>query len=122
MAKQTIFERPTTRCRRRCIVLVAAVVAGALASSALAGASGPPARNGRLPYTAIVSALQTYAVRPDGVEPRRLLLSASVDYEPVASPDGSRIAFVSSRDGNDEIYIANANGTNVSRLTRNRTT
>ena len=120
MAKRTIFERLTTRCRRRWIVLVTAVIAGALASSALAGASGPTARNGRLAYTAIVSALQTYAVRPEAAAPDRLIVSLSVDYEPVASPDGRRIAFASSRDGNDEIYVANANGTNVTRLTRHR--
>ena len=43
----------------------------------------------------------------------RLVVSDSVDYEPVASPDGRRVAFVSSRDGNDEIYVAGANGRNV---------
>lgn len=38
---------------------------------------------------------------------------------PAWSPDGSRIAFVSVRDGNTEIYVMNANGTNQVRLTSN---
>ena len=32
-------------------------------------------------------------------------------------PDGERIAFFSDRDGNFEIYVMNADGTGVSRLT-----
>ena len=37
----------------------------------------------------------------------------------VFSPDGSKIAFYSSRDGNFEIYTMNADGTNPTRLTNN---
>src|SRR3989441_6796797 len=33
------------------------------------------------------------------------------------SPDGSRIAFTSTRDGQPEIYVMDADGTNASRLT-----
>ena len=38
---------------------------------------------------------------------------------PVWSPDGKRIAFTSNRDGNDEIYVMNPDGSNVKRLTNN---
>ena len=38
---------------------------------------------------------------------------------PTLSPDGSKIAFVSERDGNSEIYMMNADGTNQTRLTKN---
>ena len=38
---------------------------------------------------------------------------------PVFSPDGSRIAFMSQRDGNSEIYVMNRNGSGVRRLTNN---
>ena len=37
--------------------------------------------------------------------------------DPAFSPDGSRIAFVSSRDGNAEIYLMNADGTGITRIT-----
>jgi TolB protein len=36
---------------------------------------------------------------------------------PVFSPDGTRIAFVSNRDGNMEVYVMNRDGSNVRRLT-----
>jgi TolB protein len=35
------------------------------------------------------------------------------------SPDGRRLALVSNRDGNNEIYVVNADGSNLRRLTRN---
>ncbi|MFN2572067.1 MAG: Ig-like domain-containing protein [Gemmatimonadales bacterium] len=37
--------------------------------------------------------------------------------DPSFSPDGSRIAFVSQRDGNAEIYVMNADGTGATRVT-----
>jgi Tol biopolymer transport system component len=39
------------------------------------------------------------------------------NYQPAVSPDGRKIAFVSTRDGNPEIYVMNADGTNPVRLT-----
>jgi TolB protein len=41
------------------------------------------------------------------------------NYLPAFSPDGTRIAFTSSRDGNYEIYVANLDGSNLRRLTNN---
>ena len=38
---------------------------------------------------------------------------------PAWSPDGRRIAFASTRDGNREIYVMNADGSGVTRLTDN---
>ena len=39
--------------------------------------------------------------------------------QPVFSPDGTRLAFVSNADGNEEIYLVNTDGTGLVRLTRN---
>jgi uncharacterized protein YjdB len=43
--------------------------------------------------------------------------SAAVQSDPSPSPDGSRIAFVTDRDGNAEIYVMNADGSSPQRLT-----
>ena len=38
-------------------------------------------------------------------------------YDPAWSPDGGRIAFASTSDGDPEIYVMNADGSSVTRLT-----
>ncbi|AHG93104.1 WD40-like beta Propeller containing protein (plasmid) [Gemmatirosa kalamazoonensis] len=40
-----------------------------------------------------------------------------VDRSPTWSPDGTRIAFVSSRDGHDHLYVMNADGSGLTQLT-----
>ena len=40
-------------------------------------------------------------------------------HDPTWSPDGKRIAFSSNRDGNLEIYVMNADGSQQTRLTNN---
>jgi Tol biopolymer transport system component len=44
-------------------------------------------------------------------------LTSSNDWEPSWSPNGKYIVFASQRDGNPEIYMMNADGTNQRRLT-----
>jgi TolB protein len=53
----------------------------------------------------------------DGSAQHPLIASFGENFGPVLSPDGSRIAFVSTRDGQSEIYAANADGSNQLRLT-----
>ncbi len=50
---------------------------------------------------------------------KRLTFRRRADSQPVFSPDGKHITFVSETDGNAEIYIMNAAGTGLFRLTRN---
>jgi TolB protein len=56
-----------------------------------------------------------WLMNADGSSQQRLMsLSGS---EPAWSPDGARIAFTSTRDGNDNIYVMNADGTGQTRVT-----
>ncbi len=48
---------------------------------------------------------------------RKLIESSRDDHSPNYSPDDARIAFVSNRTGNQEIWIADANGKNQRQLT-----
>ena len=50
----------------------------------------------------------------------RLTNNNASDEGPAWSPDGSRIAFWSNRDGKAEIYVMNADGSDVKRLTTNQ--
>lgn len=60
-----------------------------------------------------------YTVNSDGTNETRLTTAVGVDDQPVFSPDGSKIAFVSFRGGDPdgEIYVMNADGSNQTRLT-----
>jgi len=45
---------------------------------------------------------------------------AAQNFLPVFSPDGTKIAFSSNRDGNNEIYVMNVDGSGLRRLTNHR--
>ncbi len=50
----------------------------------------------------------------------RLTTDPASDFDATWSPDGTRIAFRSQRDGNDEIYVMNADGTCQRNLTNDK--
>ncbi len=54
-----------------------------------------------------------------GENPVKLTNNIADDDDPVWSPDGTMIAFTSDRDGNEEIYIMNADGSGQRNLTNN---
>lgn len=59
-------------------------------------------------------------VLPDNLPtPVNLTQNAAYDWNPVWSPDGKRLAFISDRDGNFEIYLMNADGSGQTNLTQN---
>lgn len=53
------------------------------------------------------------------VEPTMLTDNPACDYDPVLSPDGTRIAFTSTRTGNSDLFVMDSDGSNVSQLTFN---
>jgi uncharacterized protein YjdB len=65
-----------------------------------------------------VGRFQLYsAERTNLAQLARVTADTAVATDPAFSPDGSRIAFVSPRDGNAEIYVMNADGTGATRVT-----
>ncbi|CAG0929528.1 Tol-Pal system protein TolB [Thermoflexales bacterium] len=56
-------------------------------------------------------------VQADGSQVRRLTDTTVREEKPAWSPDGSRIAFMSTRDGNAEVYVMGADGSDPTRLT-----
>src|SRR6266849_3791980 len=59
-----------------------------------------------------------YVMNSDGSNVTQLTFEDSADsYHPDWSPDGSKIAFGSTRDSNPEIYVMDPNGSNIVRLT-----
>ncbi len=62
-----------------------------------------------------------YTVPFGGGAARRITSDAAFDSSPVWSPDGSRIAFASDREGTDDVYIVDALGGTPVRLTTDNT-
>ena len=58
-----------------------------------------------------------YVMNTDGSSQTRLTNDVATDRNPTWSPDGTRIAFESFRDGNREVYVMNADGSGAKRLT-----
>lgn len=62
---------------------------------------------------------EIYTLNIDGSDLRNITNSPGDDFHPHISSDGSKIIFVSNRDGNNEIYIMDRDGQNQTRLTSN---
>ncbi len=83
-------------------------------------AAPPAAVTGRIAFASErdeVFNLDIYVINADGSGVTRLTTSIATDNGPTWSPDGSRIAFTSTRDGDNEIYLMNADGSGQTRLT-----
>jgi TolB protein len=65
------------------------------------------------------AAWDIYVINVDGTGRSNLTNNPANDGNIAWSPDGSRIAFVSDRDGNFEIYVMNSDGSEPVRLTTN---
>ncbi len=80
-------------------------------------APAPSGGGTRAPELAFVRGGHVWTIGADGKGARILVRNA---YAPAWSPDGSKLAFVSGRSGDEELYVARANGAGVVRLTRLR--
>jgi Tol biopolymer transport system component len=54
---------------------------------------------------------QLVSLRLDGSDVQRVLTSTANDYNPMVSPDGTKVVFASDRDGNSELYLFNLGST-----------
>lgn len=66
---------------------------------------------------AIYPTFDIFVANPDGSGLRQMTKSSGYDAEATISPDGKRIVFTSTRDGDLDIYTMDINGRNVKRLT-----
>src|SRR5687768_10630510 len=62
-----------------------------------------------------------YIVPLAGGNATRLTSGQAIDTEPVFSPDGRQIAFVSNRSGNENVWVIDASGQNIREFTKERT-
>jgi Tol biopolymer transport system component len=61
--------------------------------------------------------MDIFEANPDGSDLKRLTDARGYDAEGSYSPDGKQIVFCSNRDGNLELYIMDADGKNVRKIT-----
>ena len=89
-----------------------------LYSSTFEDAPGcPPPPDRTQGYVWPLNNLEIYTARPDGGDLRRLTRNDAYDAEATVSPDGSRIVFTSTRDGDIELYTMRTDGTDIRRVT-----
>ena len=88
------------------------------ASTQAAGAACPPPPDRSQGYVwPLYSSWEIYAADADGGNRVRLTDNDAYDAECAVSPDGRRIVFTSTRDGDLDLYEMDADGRNVRRLT-----
>jgi TolB protein len=78
-----------------------------------------PVSNGLIAYASHLSGnWDIWTARSDGTRADNVTAeSVANETDPTWSPDGKRIAFVSDRAGNSDIYVMNADGASVTQLT-----
>jgi Tol biopolymer transport system component len=77
----------------------------------------PPPPDRSQGYVWPLNNLEIYTAGADGTDLRRLTRNDAYDAEATVSPDGKRIVFTSTRDGDIELYTMKVDGTEVRRIT-----
>ncbi len=95
------------------------VVALALLAMAAPAHAAFPGANGKIAFVTYRDGnAQVYSMDADGTNKTRLTHNSSNDQNPAWSPDGTKVAFQSTRDGaGARIYVMNADGSGQTRLT-----
>jgi dipeptidyl aminopeptidase/acylaminoacyl peptidase len=119
-------DRGIAEAAKRAAVVPAAVGLALLGPGSLSPQSALaafPGHNGQIAFQSDRDGRhpEIYTVNPDGGCVTRLTHNPSLDGFPTWSPDGRRIAFVSTRNGVTDIYVMNADGSGQTRLTDNPT-
>ncbi len=68
-------------------------------------------------YVWPLSELEIYTSKPDGTDLRQLTDNGAYNAETTLSPDGKRLIFTSTRDGDLDLYTMNVDGTDIRRIT-----
>jgi Tol biopolymer transport system component len=100
----------------RLSALAVFVAVGAVALGGGTAKGAFPGANGTL---AFVKAGDIWVANADGSNQTQLTTDPAADRSPRWSPDGTKIAFASNRDGDFEIFVMNADGGNQHQLTFN---
>jgi Tol biopolymer transport system component len=87
-------------------------------SSHAASPDCPPPPDRSHGYVWPLNELEIYTARPDGSDLRALTHFGGYNAEATVSPDGSRIVFTSTKDGDLELYTMRTDGSDVRRITR----
>jgi len=89
-----------------------------LFSSTLAsGEACPPKPDRSQGYVWALDPFQIYSANPDGSDRHLLIGGPGYNAETTVAPDGSRLVFTSTRDGDLELYTARLDGSDLRRIT-----
>ena len=77
---------------------------------------GPPTGSASRSMPDQPTASDIYLINLDGSGLTKITSDAGANFYPTWSPDGSRLAFSSNRDGDWDIYVMNADGSRVRQL------
>jgi Tol biopolymer transport system component len=78
----------------------------------------PPRPDRSQGYVWALAPFDIYSANADGSDLRRLTHNDAYDAEATVSPNGKRMVFTSTRDGDIELYTMNVDGGEVRRITR----
>jgi len=96
------------------------MITGMILAAEPSGAQEPQAPAGTIAFASLAPrGWDIYATDIKTLQSRRLTDSPALDYNAAFAPDGKKIAFVSERDGNPELYVMAGDGSGLRRLTDN---